>query len=66
MFEGLDKGKRGRLAQSGDSYVTGRDDVWHFKVHKPAVNLSVSMNQQHARVLRAACSQGRCELGGTL
>ena len=35
------------------------------KVQEPAV-LVLSMNQQHARVLGAACSQGRCELRGTL
>lgn len=36
------------------------------KVKESAVNLSLSMNQQRARVLGAACSQGCCELTGTL
>lgn len=36
------------------------------KVQESAVNLSLSMNQQHARVLGAACSQGHCKLTGTL
>lgn len=31
VFEGFDKGKRGRLAQSGDAYTMGRADVWHFE-----------------------------------
>lgn len=67
MFERFDKGKRGRLAQSGDIYMLGRDDVWHLnKVQEPGVNLSLGMNQQRACVLGAACSQGHCELRGTL
>jgi len=36
------------------------------KVQEPAVNFSLSMNQQRARVLGAAWSQGHCELRGTL
>lgn len=30
MFEGLDKGKRGRLTQSRDAYMLGKD-VLHFE-----------------------------------